>query len=149
MSLQKVWWNKLWTRFGFANHIAIGQPISGPCKIKNVCLRPHYLRYAKRISTLPRYRDLASPLTRLWRKTCPTPLPSRGLDCHASSDFRLHSLSSWVSVALALAGPHPLAIQWIVPLLGIMSITCHYIEYSWQFFGLKSQYASNGGGVPP
>ena len=85
----------------------------------------------------------ASPLTRPWIKAWPTPLQSRGLDCQGSSNFQLHSLSSRVSVALAtptFRGPiHPLAIQWIVPLLGIM-------EYSWQFFGLKSQYASNGRG---
>ena len=55
----------------------------------------------KSISTLPRQRDLASPLMRLWRKTCPTPLQSCGLDCHGSSKLRLHSLSSWVSVVFA------------------------------------------------
>ena len=36
--------------FGFANHIAIGQPRSGSCKIKSVCLRPHYLRHTKPIN---------------------------------------------------------------------------------------------------
>ena len=46
------------------------------------------------------WRDLASPLPRPWRKTCPTPLQSRNLDCQGSSNFRLHSLSSRVSVAL-------------------------------------------------
>ena len=55
----------------------------------------------KSISTLQRWRDLASPITWPWRKTYPTSLQSRGLDCHGFSNFRLHSLSSRVSVARA------------------------------------------------
>ena len=41
-----------------------------------------------------------TPLTRPWRKTCPTPLHKCGLDCQGSSNFPFHSLSLRVSIAL-------------------------------------------------
>jgi hypothetical protein len=54
------------------------------------------------ISTLPRQRVLASPLTRPGRKICPTPLARALQTCQGSSNFQLHSLSSRVSVALVV-----------------------------------------------
>ena len=64
---------------------------------------------------------LASPLTRPWRKKCPTPLQSGGLDCQGSSNVRLHSLSSRVSVALAA-----LTFQGFIHLRS--SESCHFWE---------------------
>jgi hypothetical protein len=71
-------------------------------------------------------RDLASPLTRPWRKTCPTLLQSRGLDCQGSSNFRLHSLSSRVSVALAAP-----TFRGLIHLQ--FNESCHFWE-SWGYF---------------
>ena len=95
-----------------------------------------------------RWRDLASPLTRPWRKNRPTPLQTRNLDCQGSSNFRLHSQSSRVSIALA--APHSGASS-TCDLVNRATFGNHVIlltifrEYSW----FKSQYANNGGGVPP
>ena len=81
---------------------------------------------------------LASPLTRPWRKTCPTPLHKRGLDCQGSSNFPFHSLSLRVSIAPYYAHipdsfwPQPLVLR-----TGNISDT---------FFDMKSEEATNGGG---
>ena len=50
-----------------------------------------------------------------WRKTCPTPLHKRGLDCQGSSNFPLHSLSLHVSIAPCCA--HILGSFWPQPLV--------------------------------
>ena len=45
-------------------------------------------------------KGLGKPFDAALEKKLPHPLQSRGLDCLGSSNFRLHSLSSQVSVAL-------------------------------------------------
>jgi hypothetical protein len=100
----------------------------------------HLPPHAKGIATLARQRDSSSPLTRLGTKICPTLLARALQTCQGSSNFRLHSLSSRVSVALATPK--------FRDLIHLRSLNCAtfglkplYREYSWQFFGVKSQYA--------
>ena len=68
----------------------------------------------------------------LWRglgeKTCPTPLPSHSSNCQGSSNFRLHSPSSRVSIAPCCARisgsfwPQPLVLRLTRNILGTFSI---------------------------
>ena len=106
-----------WTRATSSLHTC--RPAMGP-STRAPCYSPergslHII--SKSISTLPRERVLASPLTRPRRKTCPTPLQSRSSNCQGSSNFRLHSLSSRVCLSPCCARipgsfwPQPLVLR--------------------------------------